>query len=122
MIHIPAPRVAAILDALPDNRPKTEQDEIYTLKRLIKGRLIGRDGTVYAHTVSSDTTVKESELLPADLAPQLRFMTAYAGVTKKVKAADAPVELYGWQDFDEVFDGARWKMGPPPKTGPDASY
>jgi len=129
MINIPAEYVAAVLDALPKKVPttqypgteaedttRTETEEIFILKKFIEGRLIGRDGTVYAHTVPPGDKVAEDALLPADLAPKLRFMTAYAGVKKGVDDADAPVELYGWKDFDDVFEGARWKMGPAPQT------
>ena len=107
MIHVPSRHVARML--APSARPGryTEDDEADFCKRRFRASLVGRGGHVFAHT--SPNAVPAADRLESDITPKVTFCSAYA-CTKQMEG-DAPVELYGWKNFAEVFLDNNWKKG-----------
>jgi len=111
MIHVPSKNVAQMLTAR-GHVGTSEAEEADFCKKRFKAQLIGRTGQIYAHTVNhiGSGLAPEANRLDQSITPKVTFVSAYACTGGQ---SDAPVELFGWRNFSEVFLHANWKMGAP---------
>ncbi|KAH7100112.1 Di-copper centre-containing protein [Auriculariales sp. MPI-PUGE-AT-0066] len=112
MIHVPSKHIAQMLDRRNRAPSASEAEEADFCKKRFKGLLVGRTGQIYAHTVThvGDGFAPEGSRLDPAITPKVTFVSAYACTGGQ---ADAPVELFGFKNFAEVFTGANWQIGPP---------
>jgi len=107
MINVPSKNVAQMLSARSYVGADEAQEADFCKKRF-KGFLVGRGGAIYAHTVSG--AAPAGKRLEESVVPKVTFVSAYACTDG---SDGAPVELFGYKNFAEVFNDASWVAGSP---------